>query len=71
LPHVFERFKQADGRITRAHGGLGLGLAISRHLVELHGGTIEAHSEGLGLGATFTCRIPLLAARQPARNEPE
>ena len=66
LPHVFERFKQADGRITRVHGGLGLGLAISRHLVELHGGTIEAHSEGLGLGATFICRIPLLAAIQPA-----
>jgi CheY-like chemotaxis protein/GAF domain-containing protein len=65
LPHVFERFKQADGRITRVHGGLGLGLAICRHLVELHGGTIEARSDGLGLGSKFTCKIPLLAARYP------
>ena len=66
LPHIFERFKQTDGRIPRVQGGLGLGLAIARHLVEMHGGTLEAHSEGLGLGATFTCKIPLLAARPNA-----
>lgn len=58
LAHVFERFRQADSSITRKYSGLGLGLAIARHLVELHGGTIEASSEGPGLGATFTVRIP-------------
>ena len=50
LPHVFERFRQADSRSTRKHGGLGLGLAIARHLVELHGGSIQAESAGLGTG---------------------
>ena len=60
LPFVFERFRQADGTKTRRHGGLGLGLAIARHLVEMHGGTIEALSEGSGRGATFVVRIPLL-----------
>jgi PAS domain S-box-containing protein len=63
LPHIFERFRQADGAITREHGGLGIGLAISRHLVELHGGTIRAQSEGEGRGATFTVSLPLLEAR--------
>ncbi len=58
LPHVFDRFRQADGSTSRAHGGLGLGLAIAHHLVGLHGGTIEAHSEGEGRGATFVVRIP-------------
>jgi PAS domain S-box-containing protein len=59
LPHVFERFRQADSTTTRQHGGLGLGLAIVRHLVELHGGTVHAESEGEGLGASFTVRLPL------------
>jgi len=61
LPHVFERFRQADATATRVHGGLGLGLAIVRHLVELHGGTVSASSLGEGRGATFTLRIPLSA----------
>ena len=59
LPHVFDRFQQADGAITRRHGGLGLGLAIARHLVEMHGGSIEAASEGIGRGAIFTLRVPI------------
>lgn len=59
LPLVFDRFLQADGSTTRAHGGLGLGLAIVRHLVELHNGTVLAESEGEGRGATFTLRFPL------------
>jgi PAS domain S-box-containing protein len=59
LPHVFERFRQADSSITRAYGGLGLGLAIVRHLVELHGGTVRASSGGEGLGACFTVSLPL------------
>jgi PAS domain S-box-containing protein len=63
LPHVFDRFRQADGRITRQHGGLGLGLAITRHLVEIHGGTVEAESPGHGAGATFRVRLPLLQTR--------
>ncbi|MGI9108391.1 MAG: response regulator [Pyrinomonadaceae bacterium] len=62
LPHIFDRFRQADGTTTRKHGGLGLGLAIVRHLVELHGGTISAHSEGDGRGATFTLTLPLASA---------
>ena len=59
LPHVFERFRQADGSTTRTHGGLGLGLAIVRHLVELHGGVIAAENETTGTGAIFTVRLPL------------
>jgi PAS domain S-box-containing protein len=70
LPHVFDRFRQADSTSTRSHGGLGLGLAIAKTLAELHGGGIEARSQGPGQGATFTVRIPLCAAplgRPPLR----
>jgi signal transduction histidine kinase len=66
LPRVFERFSQADASTTRRHGGLGLGLAIVRHLVELHGGGVTAASAGAGRGATFTVRLPALPARPEA-----
>jgi signal transduction histidine kinase/ActR/RegA family two-component response regulator len=64
LPFIFDRFRQADGTTTRQHGGLGLGLAIVRQLVELHGGTIQAESAGEGKGATFTIRLPLAPSPQ-------
>lgn len=71
LPHVFEHFRQADSTTTRSHGGLGLGLAIVRHLVELHHGMIVAESEGEGKGATFTVNLPLtksaIEASMPSR----
>jgi len=60
LPRIFDRFHQADNSITRAHGGLGLGLAISHHIVKLHKGTIEARSEGIGKGSTFTVKFPFV-----------
>ena len=58
LPHVFERFRQGNARATRTHGGLGLGLAIVRHLTEMHGGSVAAVSAGEGKGATFIVRLP-------------
>jgi CheY-like chemotaxis protein len=64
LPHVFEAFRQANGTTTRRHGGLGLGLAIVNQIVQAHGGTIEAHSEGVGRGSRFT--VELLAEGNPA-----
>ncbi|PHJ58973.1 histidine kinase [Nostoc linckia z18] len=67
LPHVFEYFRQADSSTTRKFGGLGLGLAIVRHLVELHGGTAIADSPGIGQGAIFTVKLPLMKEMTPAR----
>jgi PAS domain S-box-containing protein len=71
LPKVFERFRQADSTTTRSHNGLGLGLAIVRHLVELHKGTISAQSQGSGQGATFTVRLPLLQDNRGNRENRE
>jgi len=59
LPYVFDRFTQGDSSVTRLHGGLGLGLSIVRHIVELHGGQVSARSEGAGCGATFSVKLPL------------
>ncbi|MDT7781475.1 MAG: hypothetical protein QOC99_3987 [Acidobacteriota bacterium] len=64
LPHVFDRFSQANGTTSRTHGGLGLGLAIVRHLVELHGGTIQAYSAGEEQGATFTVKLSAVPVRE-------
>jgi CheY-like chemotaxis protein len=66
LPFVFEPFRQGESRFDRAHGGLGLGLAITKQLVELHGGTIRASSPGLGYGATFTITLPCVSERDAA-----
>ncbi|MEA5603428.1 PAS domain S-box protein [Nostoc sp. UHCC 0252] len=71
LPHVFERFRQADSSITRSHGGLGLGLAIVRHLVELHGGTVSVESPGIGQGATFIVNLPMKAVYVEANTAEE
>ncbi len=71
LPYVFERFRQENNTSTRAYGGLGLGLAIVRYLVELHGGTVHAFSQGEGLGATFTVQLPLfMGNRDTAKHSP-
>ncbi|HWO03435.1 MAG TPA: response regulator, partial [Methylomirabilota bacterium] len=69
LPHVFERFQQADSGSTRRHTGLGLGLALVRHLVELHGGAVEASSAGEGQGSVFTVKLPVALARVDAVGE--
>jgi PAS domain S-box-containing protein len=71
LPYVFDRFRQADSTSTRQHGGLGLGLAIARHLTEIHGGSIEARSSGQGGGATFVVKLPLLGSRVAAVDTPD
>jgi PAS domain S-box-containing protein len=74
LPHIFERFRQGDSRFAREFGGLGLGLAIARHLIEMHGGTISATSEGAGKGATFRVLLPVIATvavASPRRDETE
>ena len=68
LPHVFERFRQADAGIARERGGLGLGLAIARQLIEMHGGTIDASSSGIDQGATFRVKIPLMIVH-PVRDD--
>ncbi|MEH2159503.1 MAG: PAS domain S-box protein [Nostoc sp.] len=69
LPYVFDYFRQADGTTTRVFGGLGLGLAIVRNVVEMHGGTVQAESPGEGLGATFTVELPLLVRSEQVRHE--
>ena len=65
LPHVFERFRQADSSTTRRHGGLGLGLSIVKHLIELHGGKARASSAGEGQGATFCIELPMMLVHPP------
>jgi signal transduction histidine kinase len=66
LPHVFERFRQGHAGPTREYGGLGLGLAIVRHLADMHGGAVRAASEGAGRGASFTLTLPLVLDQVPA-----
>ena len=70
LPRVFERFSQGDAGTRRTNGGLGLGLAIVRHIVELHGGTVEASSEGENMGSTFRVRLPLMIVHPPHSDTP-
>jgi signal transduction histidine kinase len=69
LPHVFDRFRQADPGLTRKHGGLGIGLAIVRHVVEMHGGSVCAKSDGPGLGTTFAVSLPVAADLRPVPAE--
>ena len=68
LPHVFERFRQGVSSASRTHGGLGIGLALVRHLAEMHGGTVEAQSDGDGHGSLFTLRLPMLGTRAVTEN---
>jgi translation initiation factor IF-1 len=70
LPHVFERFRQGDAGTTRERGGLGLGLAIARQLVDMHGGSITAASPGLGAGTTFTVKLPLVSSQRETAPAP-
>jgi signal transduction histidine kinase/ActR/RegA family two-component response regulator len=70
LPMIFDRFRQGDSSITREHGGLGLGLAIAKQLVELHGGTISAESAGLGLGTTFLVSLPIATSSRSSASMP-
>lgn len=70
LPYIFELFTQADTSLERSHGGLGIGLALVKAIVELHGGTAAAHSKGLGAGSEFVVRLPLASAAQPACSVP-
>jgi len=69
LPHLFERFRQGDSTTTRTHGGLGLGLAIARRIVELHGGRIQAFSPGEGQGATFRVELPVMIVHTEAEGD--
>ena len=71
LPHVFDRFRQADASTTRIHGGLGLGLSIVHQLVDLHGGSVSVHSEGEGKGATFTINLPFVSVVGNQKEESE
>jgi signal transduction histidine kinase len=71
LPYLFDRFRQGDARPTREQGGLGLGLAIARHFIEMHGGTISASSRGEGQGSTFSVRLPVMAAIATLKRERE
>ena len=69
LPRIFEMFVQADSSLNRSHGGLGIGLTLVKSLVEMHGGTVEATSDGLGKGSEFTVRLPILQASDAVREE--
>src|SRR5207237_2476566 len=69
LPHVFEMFAQVDRSLERSQGGLGIGLTLVKRLAELHGGTVEAHSDGPGQGSTFVVRLPV-SDRRPAERQP-